>query len=163
MRKRGLDPMSYLRKASIVGLAVVVGWLCAATAARAQMPKALAGQPLVDEKALTRVSEHVYAIVGWPNIGIVVGNRGTLVIDTGLGERNGATIMRAVRKLEKGPVLYLTTTHYHSQHVTGEQGFPPNTALIRPVVQQAELNRLVPGHMTRLRRIAPPNPERLTD
>jgi glyoxylase-like metal-dependent hydrolase (beta-lactamase superfamily II) len=155
--------MSYLRKASMVGLAVVVGWLCAATAARAQMPKALAGQPLVDEKALTRVSEHVYAIVGWPNIGIVVGNRGTLVIDTGLGERNGATIMRVVQKLEKGPVLYLTTTHYHSEHVTGEQAFPANTVLIRPVVQQAELNRLLPGHMARFREMSQQNQELLAD
>jgi glyoxylase-like metal-dependent hydrolase (beta-lactamase superfamily II) len=109
------------------------------------------------------VSEHVYAIVGWPNIGIVVGNRGTLVIDTGLGERNGATIMRVVQKLEKGPVLYLTTTHYHSEHVTGEQAFPANTVLIRPVVQQAELNRLLPGHMARFREMSQQNQELLAD
>jgi hypothetical protein len=37
----------------------------------------------VPENSVTQVSEHVYAIVGWPNVGIVVGNRATLVIDTG--------------------------------------------------------------------------------
>src|SRR3974390_2089436 len=46
--------------------------------------------PLVEEKS-TRVSDHVYAIMGFPNIAIIVGNRATLVVDTGLGPRNGAT------------------------------------------------------------------------
>ena len=145
----------------ILGMAVAFGLLAAA--ARAQMPQALAGQPLIDEKTLTRVSDHVYALVGWPNIGIVVGNRGTLVIDTGLGERNGATIMRVVQKLEKGPVLYLTTTHYHSEHVTGEHAFPANTVLIRPVAQQQELNRLLPGHMARFHEMSQQNKELLAD
>jgi glyoxylase-like metal-dependent hydrolase (beta-lactamase superfamily II) len=134
-----------------------------AQAAQGQLPQALASQPLIDEKGLTRVSEHVYALVGWPNIGIVVGNRGTLVIDTGLGERNGATIMRVAQKLEKGPILYLTTTHYHSEHVTGEQAFPANTVLIRPVVQQEELKQRLPGHMARFREMSRQNQELLAD
>jgi glyoxylase-like metal-dependent hydrolase (beta-lactamase superfamily II) len=166
--------MDYFRKAKrtgwAAGLALVaaLGLLCAAPAAKAQtaqgqMPQSLAGQPLIDEHALKQVSEHVYALVGWPNIGIVVGSRGTLVIDDGLGERNGATIMRVAQKLEKGPVLYLTTTHYHSEHVTGEQAFPANTVLIRPVVQQEELNRLLPGHMARFREMSQQNKELLAD
>jgi glyoxylase-like metal-dependent hydrolase (beta-lactamase superfamily II) len=155
--------MITFRSARLIGWAAAVCLLCAAPAARAQMPQALAGQPLVDEKTLTRVSEHVYALVGWPNIGIVVGSRATLVIDTGLGERNGATIMRVVQKLEKGPVLYLTTTHYHSEHVTGEQAFPANTVLIRPVVQQQELIQLLPGHMGRFREMSQQNKELLAD
>jgi glyoxylase-like metal-dependent hydrolase (beta-lactamase superfamily II) len=156
-----------------VGLVAAVCVIFAATAARVetaqaqtaqgQLPQALAAQPLIDEKGLTRVSEHVYALVGWPNIGIVVGDRATLVIDTGLGERNGATIMRAVQKIEKGPILYLTTTHYHSEHVTGEQAFPANTVLIRPVVQQEELKQRLPGHMARFREMSRQNQELLAD
>ena len=141
----------------VFGLAVAFG-LLAAGVARGQT-----GQPLVDEKTLTRVSDHVYALVGFPNIGIVVGTRGTLVIDTGLGERNGATVMRAVQKLEKGPVLYLTTTHYHSEHTTGEQAFPANTVLIRPVVQQEELNQRLAAHMARFREMSQQNKELLAD
>src|SRR5438445_7667103 len=147
--------MSYFRSARLPGSSAM---LCLFTAAfgllAAGAARAQTAQPLVDEKTLTRVSDHVYALVGWPNIGIVVGNRATLVIDTGLGERNGATIMRVVQKLEKSPVLYLTTTHYHSEHVTGEQAFPANTVLIRPTVQQEELNRLLPGHMARFREMS---------
>jgi glyoxylase-like metal-dependent hydrolase (beta-lactamase superfamily II) len=128
-----------------------------------QMPQALPEQTLISEKGLTKVSEHVYALVGWPNIGIVVGDRATLVIDTGLGERNGATIMRVEQKLARGPILYLTTTHYHSEHVTGEQAFPANTILIRPVVQQEELKQRLPGHMGRFRVMSQQNKELLAD
>lgn len=160
--------MSYFRKGKVVGMAAAVCVLYAAAAAGAQsgqgrIPQAVPGQPPIDEHALTHVSEYVYAIVGWPNIGIVVGNRATLVIDTGLGERNGATIMRVVQKLEKGPVLYLTTTHYHSEHVTGEQAFPANTVLIRPVVQQEELIQRLPGHMARFREMSQQNQQLLAD
>jgi glyoxylase-like metal-dependent hydrolase (beta-lactamase superfamily II) len=90
---------------------------------------------------VTKVSDHVYAIVGWPNIAIVVGSRGTLVVDTGLGPRNGATIARQVEKLAKGPNLYLTTTHFHAEHSSGAQAFPARTVLIRPAVQQEEMDR----------------------
>jgi glyoxylase-like metal-dependent hydrolase (beta-lactamase superfamily II) len=141
---------------AVIGLAAVC--LLAAQAARGQM-----AQTLVDEKTLTRVSEHVYALVGFPNIGIVVGNRATLVIDTGLGERNGATVMRVVQQLAKGPILYLTTTHYHSEHTTGEQAFPANTVLIRPTVQQEELIERLPGHMARFREMSQQNKELLAD
>jgi glyoxylase-like metal-dependent hydrolase (beta-lactamase superfamily II) len=163
---RGSGAMRILRnRKAASGEILILAAVClfAAGRARAQTPQALPAQPLVDEKTMARVSDHVYALVGWPNIGIVLGNRGTLVIDTGLGERNGATIMRAVQKLEKGPVLYLTTTHYHSEHVTGEQAFPANTVLIRPLAQQEELNRLLPGHMARFREMSQQNKELLAN
>ena len=51
--------------------------------------------PVLGEETV-KVSDHVWAIMGWPNIGIVVGTRGVLVVDTGLGPRNGATISRVV-------------------------------------------------------------------
>jgi glyoxylase-like metal-dependent hydrolase (beta-lactamase superfamily II) len=84
-------------------------------------------------------SSHVYEITGFPNIGIVVGERATLVVDTGLGPRNGAIAAREAQKLGKGPLLYLTTTHYHPEHAAGEGGFPANTIIARPVAQQKEL------------------------
>jgi glyoxylase-like metal-dependent hydrolase (beta-lactamase superfamily II) len=83
----------------------------------------------------------VYAIVGWPNVGIVVGNRATLVIDTGMGARNGAIVAREAEKLTKSPNLYLTTTHFHPEHAMGVQSFPARTILIRPIVQQEEMEK----------------------
>jgi glyoxylase-like metal-dependent hydrolase (beta-lactamase superfamily II) len=88
-----------------------------------------------------RVSEHVYAIVGFPNIAFVVGNGATLVVDTGMGARNGAIVVREAAKLSKNPKLFLTTTHFHPEHALGEQAFPPNTILVRPIVQQQEMDQ----------------------
>src|SRR5580700_8985974 len=96
---------------------------------------------LLPENSVTRVSEHVYAIMGFPNIAIVVGDRATLVVDTGLGPRNGATAARVAAKLSKGSKLFLTTTHFHPEHAGGEPGFPPGTVLIRNNVQQREMEQ----------------------
>jgi glyoxylase-like metal-dependent hydrolase (beta-lactamase superfamily II) len=96
-------------------------------------------QPVLGEDTV-KVSEHVWAIMGWPNIAIVVGDRATLVIDTGLGPRNGETIARVAAKLAPGNrKLFLTTTHFHPEHAAGEGGFPPGTTLIRNSVQQKEM------------------------
>ena len=95
----------------------------------------------VPENAVKRVSEHVYAIVGFPNIAFVVGTRATLVVDTGMGPRNGAVVARQARRLAQGPALYLTTTHFHPEHAAGESAFPANTILIRPAAQQDEIDR----------------------
>jgi glyoxylase-like metal-dependent hydrolase (beta-lactamase superfamily II) len=89
-----------------------------------------------------RVSEHVWAILGNPNIGIVVGERGVLVVDTGFGPRNGATITRVVTRLAPNrPKVYLTTTHFHPDHASGDAGFPPDTILIRNRLQQEDVER----------------------
>ena len=125
--------------------------------------KAQLAQPLVSEDTLTRVSEHVYALAGFPNIGIVVGNHGTLVIDTGLGERNGATVVRVAQKLAKGPNLYLTNTHYHSEHTSGEQAFPANTVILRLALQQEEMNKRVAAHLDAFRNMSAQNKDLLQD
>ncbi len=103
-----------------------------------------------------RVSDHVYAIMGFPNIAFVIGDNATLVVDTGMGPRNGAIVAREAKKLasaqaatraavvrgnETAPKLFLTTTHFHPEHALGEQAFPPDTILIRPTVQQQELDQ----------------------
>lgn len=108
----------------------------AATSALAQM-----SQPMVSENT-TRISDHVWAIMGFPNIAIVVGSHATLVVDTGLGPKNGATAARVAAKLApNNPKLFLTTTHFHPEHAAGEPGFPPGTILIRNAVQQQEMEK----------------------
>jgi len=138
--------------------AAVLAILGTTSMAKAQLP-----QPLVSEDTLKRVSEHVYALVGFPNIGIVVGNRGTLVIDTGLGERNGATVVRVAQKLAKGSNLYLTNTHYHSEHTAGEQAFPASTIILRLALQQEEMNKRVAAHLEVFRNMSAQNKDLLQD
>ena len=102
-------------------------------------------QPILGSRA-TRVSSHVWEITSFPNVAIVVGTRATLVVDTGMGPINGATAARVAATLAPGNTkLFLTTTHYHTEHVTGEAGFPRGTILIRNAVQQQELEQDGPG------------------
>lgn len=105
------------------------------------LPTTTAAQPAqaVLGEETTQVSDHVWAVMGFPNIGIVVGSRGTLVVDTGLGPKNGATVARVAAKLSDAPKLFLTTTHFHPEHAAGEAGFPLGAILIRDSVQQQEL------------------------
>lgn len=98
-------------------------------------------QPMVGENT-TKISDHVWAIMGFPNIAIVVGGRATLIVDTGLGPKNGATVARVAAKLAPNNAkLFLTTTHFHPEHAGGEPGFPPGTILIRDAVQQQEMEK----------------------
>lgn len=97
--------------------------------------------PHMPETAPKRISAHVYEIESFPNVGIVVGDTATLVIDTGLGPRNGAVVAAQARKLSRGSKLYLVTTHYHPEHAAGDGGFPKDTVVVRSRAQQAELAR----------------------
>lgn len=125
-------------RGSAQSLVLILALACSCPA-RAQQPAA--PSPLLDEAALTRVSEHVYALVGFPNVGFVIGTRATLVVDTGLGTRNGEVVARVAKRLSKGPILYLTTTHFHPEHAAGFGGFPVGTVVIRPRVQQQEIDQ----------------------
>jgi glyoxylase-like metal-dependent hydrolase (beta-lactamase superfamily II) len=133
-----------------------LGSLFAATAA-AQMP-----QPLMKEDTV-KISDHVWAIMGFPNIAVIVGDRATLVVDTGLGPRNGATVARVAAKLSKSPKLFLTTTHFHPEHAGGEPGFPPGTILIRNTVQQQEMEQHGVEILDRFRKMSAQNAELLKD
>ena len=113
--------------------------LCLA-AATASAQNASTQESLLSEDTV-KVSDHVWAIMGWPNIGIVVGEKATLVVDTGLGPRNGATVAKVAKRLAPDNTLYLTTTHFHPEHAGGASGFPAGTILIRPKVQQDEMDK----------------------
>lgn len=108
--------------------------------AAAVVPAHAQQNPLLGEDTV-KISEHVRAIMGFPNIAIITGTRATLVVDTGLGPRNGATIARVAAKLSApGAILYLTTTHFHPEHAAGDAGFPPSTILIRNDMQQRDMD-----------------------
>jgi len=105
--------------------------------------------PLVQENKTVKVSDHVYVIPDGrvnlvPNIGIIVGTRATLIVDAGMGPRNGQAVLRELAKVNKNTELYFTTTHFHPEHMTGGQAFPANTIVIRPEVQQEEVDRKQP-------------------
>jgi glyoxylase-like metal-dependent hydrolase (beta-lactamase superfamily II) len=118
---------------------------------------------MLPENSVTSVSEHVHAIMGFPNIGIVTGERATLVVDTGLGVKNGAIVVKQAEKLAKAPGLYLTTTHFHPEHAMGEQAFPSRTVIVRPAVQQEEMNKHATEMMDLFRGFSAQSKELLQD
>jgi len=117
-------------------LALWLGLLAVPAAALAQQPNNV----VLHEGSTKQLTPHVWAIYGNPNIAIIVGSKATLVVDTGLGPRNGAFIAGEVSKLRKSAKLFLTTTHAHTEHSSGQGGFPAETIVIRPKAQQQELD-----------------------
>jgi glyoxylase-like metal-dependent hydrolase (beta-lactamase superfamily II) len=116
-------------------VALLIGFL--ATPGLAQQ---LTSEPLLPAEPARQVAPHVHVLMGWPNIAFVVGARGVLVVDTGLGARNGTLLAREAARLGKGRPLYLATTHFHPEHTSGVQGFPAGTTVIRSRMQQADVD-----------------------
>ncbi len=99
------------------------------------------GDPKLTEANLKQVAPHTWVVMGFPNCAFVVGDKAVLVVDTGLGNSNGMTLTTIARKLGgKGQKLILTTTHFHPEHAAGQGGFPAGTQVIRPKVQQDEMD-----------------------
>jgi glyoxylase-like metal-dependent hydrolase (beta-lactamase superfamily II) len=103
--------------------------------------------PMVRENATVKLAAHTYVIPdgnvgGVPNVGIIVGNRATLVIDPGLGRRNGEAVLREVAKVSKNSEVYIASTHYHPEHTTGYLAFPATAKYVNSTVQEAEFAEL---------------------
>ena len=104
-------------------------------AASAQSP-----DPIVRTEGLKQISTRVHIIPDnsvprVPNVGYVVGDNAVLVIDTGMGPRNGAAVLGVAKKLGGAKKLYLVITHFHPEHDLGASAFPPDTTLIRSADQ----------------------------
>src|SRR5947209_4142897 len=65
-----------------------------------------------------------------PNVGIVLGERNALVVDTGMGRRNGAHVLEHARELAAGRRLLLTLTHFHPEHGFGAQVFADEATIV---------------------------------
>jgi glyoxylase-like metal-dependent hydrolase (beta-lactamase superfamily II) len=92
--------------------------------------------PIVKTEGLKQISPHVQIIPDnsvplTPNVGYVIGDKAMLVIDTGLGPRNGAAVYEVANKLGGDKPIYLVTTHVHPEHDLGAQAFPTTIKLIR--------------------------------
>jgi glyoxylase-like metal-dependent hydrolase (beta-lactamase superfamily II) len=99
---------------------------------------------LVRAGVTEKVSAHVWAIPDGsarqvPNVGIVVGSKAVLVVDTGMGARNAKTVLDEVAKVGADKPIYLVTTHVHPEHDLGAHAFPASSKLIRSKDQEADI------------------------
>jgi glyoxylase-like metal-dependent hydrolase (beta-lactamase superfamily II) len=90
-----------------------------------------------------------------PNVGIIVGDKATLVVDPGMGLRSGQAVLREVQKVRKGMDIYIANTHFHSEHTTGDTAFPPDAKVIRAAAQQQDVEELAMQHVARFRGVSP--------
>ena len=67
------------------------------------------------------VRDNIYMIVGaGGNITVQTGKDGVLVVDSGLANMSDK-VLEAIRSISKGPIRYLVNTHYHPDHVGGNE------------------------------------------
>ena len=130
---------------------LVVGW--------AQPVDVATPTPLIAQDQTVKISDHVYVIldnnVGFvPNVGIVVGDRATLVIETGLGLPNGEIVLAETNKISANEELYVVSTHYHSEHDLGAGAFPARAQMIRSRDQQQDLDEFGLSHAERFSRMS---------
>jgi glyoxylase-like metal-dependent hydrolase (beta-lactamase superfamily II) len=130
--------MATVRRALLMAVPLGVA-VVACISARAQPSPA----PLIKEDTTVRLGPHTYIIpdnnVGLvPNVGIIVGSTATLVIDPGLGRRNGETVLQEVAKVSRNTELYIASTHFHAEHTTGYIAFPPTARYVNSTIQEEE-------------------------
>ena len=130
----------YRRNAAPVLVLVACSLVASVALAQQRGPVA---DPLVKEGVTVKLGDHTYAIpdgnVGLvPNVGIVVGSRATLVIDPGLGRRNGEAVLREVAKVSRNTEIYIASTHFHAEHTTGYLAFPESAKYVNSTTQEAE-------------------------
>ncbi|MBS1895302.1 MAG: MBL fold metallo-hydrolase [Actinobacteria bacterium] len=91
------------------------------TMSEAAPPPVVTGEPQEIADGVFVIADGRVPLV--PNVGIVVGTRAALVVDTGLGARSGATVRRIAEELAGGLPLFLTLTHFHPDHGSGPAAF----------------------------------------
>jgi glyoxylase-like metal-dependent hydrolase (beta-lactamase superfamily II) len=128
---------SHMRKVALLSIAFALPVL-------AQQPPSPAPASLVREGVTEKLTEHVWAIPDGsaslvPNVGIIVGRKAVLVVDTGMGTRNAETVLKEVAKVAAGKPVYIVTTHVHPEHDMGAHAFPNDSKLIRSKTQVEDI------------------------
>lgn len=90
---------------------------------------------------IVNVADGVYGAIGKPgvqsNAAIIVTDRGVIVVDTHLRPSWAKDLIQAIRQITDKPVRYVINTHWHGDHVQGNQAyqaaFPLGTEFISHV------------------------------
>jgi glyoxylase-like metal-dependent hydrolase (beta-lactamase superfamily II) len=128
---------------------VALSMLIALSAATSAESALLNEPPAIRPETLRQIASGVSIIpdprINYvPNIGIVEGQEGILVIDTGMGPMNGRLLYEKVRDIARGRRIYVTSTHFHPEHSYGASAFPSasfiqNSAQVEEVAEKGEV------------------------
>ena len=101
--------------------------------------------PVVATDAFKAIAEGVWVIpdadhvLMVPNIGIVLGTRSTLVIDTGFGPENARAVLKLARRLSGERPIFLTHSHCHPEHGFGANVVAGDVMVVYNEAQWTEL------------------------
>lgn len=101
-----------------------------ATASLGEQPRPprVSGEPRAIAEGVWVIEDGGVPLV--PNVGIVIGERSGLVVDTAMGPGNGRLIHDAAAALAGARPLVVTATHFHPEHAYGAQAFPDATLVL---------------------------------
>ena len=101
--------------------------------------------PIVEPNGITEIVKSVWVIPDSkhtllvPNIGIIVGAKATLIIDTGFGAANANTVLQKAKELSANRPVFLTHTHCHPEHGFGANVIAGNVTILYNETQWNEL------------------------
>ena len=111
-------------------------------------PPIINGEPLEVAPGVFVIPDGRVPLV--PNIGVIVGDRAALVVDCGLGPKNGVISHKIARNLAGDRPLFLTLTHFHPEHGFGAQAFGDATILYNRT-QHEEFRQKAEGYLQQFR------------
>src|SRR5471032_841648 len=80
---------------------------------------------------LKEIGPGVYAAISpESNAGLIIGDDAVLVVDSFFQPNTARALLSEIRKITPKPVRYLVNTHYHADHVSGDQIFKDVGAII---------------------------------
>jgi cyclase len=92
------------------------------------------------ENGLQRITDHVYSYLDaqdpspansfGANAGIIIADRGIVVIDTLVSAKEAQRFLQDIRKISDKPIRYVVNTHYHLDHSFGNAEFAKLGAVI---------------------------------
>ena len=108
---------------SLIALASLVALLHAQQPAASAKPAAAPKAVVQDKTPVNafQIRDNMWMLVGdGGNVTMQVGDDGILLVDTGLVNRTDA-LLEAIRKISNKPIKYIINTHYHPDHVGGNE------------------------------------------
>lgn len=111
------------------------------------------GEPVALADGVFVIPDNRVSLV--PNVGIVIGEQAGLVIDTGLGPRNGAFVLAHAKRLAAGRPLYLAITQLDPGHGFGAQAFKGEATIVYSAAQRLRLRDHAPAYVDTFRQLGP--------
>jgi cyclase len=97
--------------------------------------------------AVSKIGSDLYAYIsdndGSANSTFLVGQKGILVVDSGLDAKEGGKLLQAIRRVSQLPVSFVVNTHYHPDHQGGNAVVGPAATIISTDFTRSQTQNLI--------------------